>query len=101
MVGRTWWVWQARGGEIITAIVLLTSACLVSCIKVLPHDGCLVLQYGQLQGVADDIELLVAKIQAIVLWLVSEEIHRPGDGATGNSEKVSMHHETQTLNWII
>ncbi|TNN77026.1 hypothetical protein EYF80_012664 [Liparis tanakae] len=41
---------------------------LVSHSKVPPHNSGLVLQDGDQQGVANNVELLVSKVQTVVFW---------------------------------
>ena len=52
-------------------------------VKVPPHDRRLVLEHGEQDGVADNVELLVAQVEAVVLGDVAEEVHdavQMGDG---------------------
>lgn len=50
---------------------------LVGRAEVPPHDGRLVLQHGEQQGVADDVQLLVSQVETVVLGDVAQQIHGP------------------------
>ena len=56
------------------------SGYLVSAVKVLPHDGGLILQDGELEGVADDTQLLVAQVHPVVPGDIAQDVEWPGGG---------------------
>lgn len=48
---------------------------LVRHLKVPPHYGSLVLQDGDQQRVADDVELLVSQVETVIFWYVAQQVH--------------------------
>ena len=56
---------------------------LVSSVKVLAHDGRLVLEHCQLEGVADHVELLVSEVHPVVPWSVAQDVEGSGGGGGG------------------
>ena len=50
---------------------------LVGGVEVLAHDGRLVLEHGEEEREAHDVELLVAEVEAIVARYVAEQVHLP------------------------
>ena len=64
---------------------------LVGHVKVLSHDGRLVLEHRELYGVADNVQLLVPKVEPVLLGDVTKEIHDSGvSGRKGKKKRQSM-----------
>lgn len=77
---------------------LLFSNCgkhLVGHSKVPPHYGSLVLQDGDQQGVAHDVELFVSKVQTVVFGYVTQQVHGPAGRESSWRERFSILHSTQ------
>lgn len=54
--------------------------------KVPPHDSRLVLQHGDQQGVAHDVQFFIPQIQPVVLRDVAQEVHGPVTETATNLE---------------
>ena len=50
---------------------------LLSCLKVLSHHSCLVLQDRQQQGVTNNIHILVTQVKPVVFGNVTKNVHCP------------------------
>ena len=50
---------------------------LVCCVEVFPHDGRLVLEDRELERIADDVQLLVTKVDSIVTRNVAQQVEGP------------------------